>query len=360
MITPPRNASPTNRSEMDLLGKQTPKVRPRDSWEEDSLTPTGGAFYTAVYGERDVSSTERPFKARKFSLDDLSEKNFFRSIPKDFFRIESPQRLSTPELVRDSSDRSRRELARRMINNKKIYRAGDSEIIEASISSEIGKGCHATVAMIETDSTNPKSLFSKGFIKEDVSDAAVVVKIPKENSHVSIREGLRNSTQQYSNLEKAFLTLPDRQRPYAKVYNSPKKDGFILQEKVRPFEKCPWERGARLEDLSQDHRKIVDQIKQLYQDSYTKDRGDERPGLDLSWSNLGKREGSDTVVIFDYREDEDGFYIHAKHHLEELSNDSSTIGHYILEGLDEKIKAEGNDFFMERLRVLREQPDKFK
>ncbi len=202
----------------------------------------------------------------------------------------------------------------------------------------------------------------------DIENERIICKMYRDSDArghiISHKEILFCSIRQYKALEQDFAGLTEETKPYAKIYNEETVaiDGYVLQEKVLPLGKIPtWNKDTLLEDLSEKDRSILAQIKELFHYSYCKQvqnpnwKGDmtisssskdsyvspktiSAPGLDLSLSNLGIREGTNTVVIFDFREDDDTFSIHASCHLRNLSWGNIAIRDYLLEGLGEKVR----------------------
>lgn len=199
-----------------------------------------------------------------------------------------------------------------------------------------------------------------------INNSQIVCKIFKEQTKqghpVSLKEALFCSIKQYRTLEEDFKDLPFKERPYSQLYNidSIPEDGYALQEKVTPIT-LPWNKEKKIADLSRFDLKILNQIKKLFHYSFYKrtpkkiqtssfealspqkncDISQEEtrpaPGLDLWPPNLGIRPGTETLVIYDFREDDDPFCYWWKTHLRNLSNENQEIKEYILEGLEDRL-----------------------
>ena len=175
---------------------------------------------------------------------------------------------------------------------------------------------------------------------EEVNNSQLVVKLFKEecfedHGRSVERDLLPYSLAQYKQLCDDYSHLPEAQKPFARIYNSfeAQTDAFIVEEKVTPFVAPLWTKDTDITNLTQAERSTLDQIKALFHYSYVQN---DTPGLDLKWSNIAMREGSNIAVIFDYYEYEDLFYILARANLENLSCGSPSIRAHILEGLLDK------------------------
>ena len=177
-----------------------------------------------------------------------------------------------------------------------------------------------------------------------------------EDQGLLAKEGVLYALNQYEQLKKDFATttLP----PYATIYNHDTllKDGYCIQERVMPFTKAiiPWDASTSVEDLHPDYLQLLNSIKLLIHYSFTlKDmRGNLLPGLDLKWDNLGFRlDHPRQAVIFDMYEHDDPFYLIAKNALLDLSQRSSSIYAYFLDGLEEK--CQGDECLLDQCAYLR-------
>ncbi len=223
----------------------------------------------------------------------------------------------------------------------------------------IGEGNYAMSYLLQEGAEN---------FYQDVENGKIICKMYKDSTSrgeaVYHKEALFYSIRQYKALEQDFTDLTEESKPYAKIYNAETvaTDGYVLQEKVIPLGQKPtWNKDTRIEDLPEKDRGILEQIKTLFhysyckqvqnpnwkddtaissssKDTYVSPKTISAPGLDLWIPNLGIREGTDTVVIFDFREDDDLFPIHACQHLRNLSNGNIAIRDYLLAGLEEKVR----------------------
>ena len=175
---------------------------------------------------------------------------------------------------------------------------------------------------------------------EEASNDQLVVKLFKEDSfdkhgRIVELELFPYSIKQYKQLCDDFKDLPEEKKPFTRIYNIETvcDDAYIVQEKITPFSAPLWDRDSKAEELNEEQISVLNQIKTLFHYSFLLQG---KPGLDLKWANIGLRNDSSTLVIFDYYEYEDDFFIIAKHALEDLSVRSPSIYSYILDGLLEK------------------------
>lgn len=192
---------------------------------------------------------------------------------------------------------------------------------------------------------------------ENVNNDQLVVKVfnretfEEQGMKAVEKNLLRYSLNQYEQLSIDYADLPETQKPFAVLYNSETapENAYIVQEKVAPFQAPLWNINTHINDLSEENKSILDQIKDLFHYSYLLE---DKPGLDLKWANIGIRPRSNTVVIFDYYEYDDQFYILAKPFLADLSQSSPSIRNYILEGLLEKCEQTQTSFLSDRYQEL--------
>ncbi|MBM3197698.1 MAG: hypothetical protein FJZ58_00385 [Chlamydiae bacterium] len=144
---------------------------------------------------------------------------------------------------------------------------------------------------------------------------------------------------QYRDLQENYtLNLPDMTLPpCALIYNIDTllTDGYIIQEKVLPFSSHSplWNETTPWDTLSTLQLGYLSQLRDLFHYSFTS----HKPGLDLKWDNLGVRsEHKESLVLFDFYEFDDEFYLNAKGFLHDLSQGNPAIRDFLLEGLQDK------------------------
>ncbi|MBS0626891.1 MAG: hypothetical protein JSS09_01620, partial [Verrucomicrobia bacterium] len=221
-------------------------------------------------------------------------------------------------------------------NNKLPVLTSSKEVVLLPFR-KIGEGVHTVVAQLENHGTKLRDL---GLLKENILDSDVVVKIPKTGTELSIRESFENSLNQYRNLTERYSYLPPEERPIARIYNADtaKIQGFYVQERVDPIEGAPWGKDESINSFTCQNRRILDVVTDLFRRSFVEDTGGTKPGIDLSFSNLGIRTGNGAPVLLDYMENDDAFSYNARICLRDVSNGNKKVKDYIIEGFDKKVE----------------------
>lgn len=115
--------------------------------------------------------------------------------------------------------------------------------------------------------------------------------------------------------------------------NSCTKDGYILQEKIRPFTQAPWSPDQSLISIQENPitASYLDQMTNLFIHTLFS----EKPALDLRWTNFGIKpdatSSKDTIYLFDFYEQEDQFYLFADESLLLIADGNQEVLDYILE-----------------------------
>ena len=162
----------------------------------------------------------------------------------------------------------------------------------------------------------------------EIPNEDLIVKIPK--SKASIKTDYADALKQHDLLKKNLKV------PIAEILNRTTciKDGFFIQKKVRPFEKAPWRDDQSLEEIQRDPE-LNNYLNQMTEHFIYTLLDTSHPGLDLRWSNFGValEESSSlqkTLVLFDFFELDDEFYLIAKDALYLISGGNIEVCDYIL------------------------------
>lgn len=203
----------------------------------------------------------------------------------------------------------------------------------------LGEGVHKTsYKMINTTSSSTQT--------------EVVAKIFKdsciEDNGTEIKNFIKTSLNQYYQLKKDFPENPPiaqligLQDDLEKDFNTIIDQGYFLQEKVTPLCKNDlWNKTTSISELSTEQLKILNEVKSLFHYTFNSFE----TGLDLKIENLGFQ---NRVVLFDFMEHDDAFYLFARESLNNLSQENQSIREYLLEGLNPQ-----NEFLSECLEHIK-------
>lgn len=202
----------------------------------------------------------------------------------------------------------------------------------------IAKGYHSVAYGI---SQEEKEMI--GGIRND----SLVIKIPySDRSRRWMPKGAItvDSVKQYKKcIERGIIDV-------AEIFNieTCQADGFIIQKKIKPFTKAPWDQSESLKTILEDpiRKSYLDQIIEVCASCFI-NMGDY--GIDLKWDNLGieldeNSENRDKLILFDFLEEKEEFHLIYKICLDSLSNGNNHILENIRNGvkhrLDEAVNKE--------------------
>ena len=299
--------------------------------KENQITPTPILNSPT---KRRLSPIERDFfEETSFNLSEIPSPDFSFSLTSstNFFRSLSPLRSSstgnhfpTPFSTKKTksffSDFA--NLSKNIAENSHITLTG----IETPFSlTRISNGCHSIAFKFKEGQPS--------FYPNQSNDQLVIKVFHEdnfnENRGLVEKEQLKFILQQYAQLASDFSECSPEIKPYATIYNaeSVKNDGYLVQEKINTFEHPLWNKETAPADVDMN---ILRQITHLFVYSYS---NREVPGLDLKWENIGLRSGSGTLVVFDYFELDDNFYLIYEICLKEISNGNLFVSNYINEAI---------------------------
>jgi hypothetical protein len=288
-----------------------------------------------------IDKKRRVITVRRLSSEDLKEDSKEEGSPFAVVRVDMVSKLDVPKVLNENGYI---EKVKGILNSSSIERNSSHFKLEP-----FSQGEHVTVFTVRPNLEAASSSSVESLLFNGVSNRDLLVKVYKPKKlREAFSDLVRYPIEQYQKLVEDFGHLPEENRPYVEILNADtaRNDGYIVQKKVIPILEgslkdrtsfLPWEKETKLEDLTPEHRQLLDQVKVLFHYSFLQHPA---PGLDLLWQNLGTYEGEETLRIFDYREDETQFCALASGYLDKLGG-SPSINDYILEGLEAACAAKG-------------------
>lgn len=190
-----------------------------------------------------------------------------------------------------------------------------------------------------------------------IRNDSLVIKIPYNDPnrlHMPYAAVTKDSIDQYKQcIKKDIIDV-------AEIFNikTCRRDGFIIQRKLKAFTTAPWDQSESLKTILEDpiRKSYLDQIIEVCASCFIY-MGDF--GIDLKWDNLGieldeNSENRDKLILFDFSEEKEEFYLIYKICLGSLSNGNNQILENIRDGvkhrLDEAVNQgllihEGRDYY---------------